>query len=521
MQYTKENIGNWNDLINKKKDQTILHYSFDFWNTIAISNTLFKQKRAEYISSVVNNDLTINQINIAFSKIGNEYNNEIENGLKSISLLELYKNVLIELNCTSIIKIELLIKEVEKIFINYPPIIDNNFLKYYESIKNNNVTFSITSNTGFISADVIKEFLISSGIHENFNFYLFSDEVGVGKPSIIIFNELIREAKKNHPTLSLNEILHIGDNYLTDYLGALNSGIKAYHINFSDSLLYPKYAVHSIINKDKLPIIADEYSKFKFGDISLANKYATELFEYFISNHSSWLNGKKDTIVIYSSPYSNIPTSSYFLSKAFYDLLDNYLKERPNNLFKLKWGKINRCQTYTEDYGSLNANQRYQLIKNDTYVFAQKPSENDSLLFIDDISITGTHQKVIENLLKINNYKNECIFIYYTKLDNSCIEPNFENELNYSYVNSFNKLLDVINSNAFKITTRSLKYILRLPVTEFIYFLQSLSNSNKNGLIEQFYSSSISNGYDKISEFKKNSLTLKSFLNQTNINIKI
>ena len=123
--------------------------------------------------------------------------------------------------------------------------------------------------------------------------------------------------------------------------------------------------------------------------------------------------------------------------------------------------------------------------------------------------------------MKINNYKNECIFIYYTKLDNSCIEPNFENELNYSYVNSFNKLLDVINSNAFKITTRSLKYILRLPVTEFIYFLQSLSNSNKNGLIEQFYSSSISNGYDKISEFKKNSLTLKSFLNQTNINIKI
>ena len=111
-----------------------------------------------------------------------------------------------------------------------------------------------------------------------------------------------------------------------------------------------------------------------------------ELFEYFISNHSSWLNGKKDTIVIYSSPYSNIPTSSYFLSKAFYDLLENYLKEKPNNLFKLKWGKINRCQTYTEDYGSLNANQRYQLIKNDTYVFAQKPSENDSLLFIDDPS---------------------------------------------------------------------------------------------------------------------------------------
>jgi FMN phosphatase YigB (HAD superfamily) len=521
MQYTEENIGNWNDLINKKKDQIILHYSFDFWNTIAISNSLFKQKRAEYIISLSNNDFTINQINLAFSKIGNEYNNEIENGLKSISLLELYKKVLVELNCTSITKIELLIKEVKKIFIKYPPIIDDNFLNYYESIKNNNITFSITSNTGFISADVIKDFLNLSGIDKNFNFYLFSDEFGFGKPNINIFNELVREVKKFHPTISLNEIIHIGDNYITDYLGAINSGIKAYQINFSNSLLYPKYAVHSIINKDKLPIIAEEYSKFKFGDNSLANKFANELFEYFISNHSSWLNGKNDNIVIYSSPYSNVPTSSYFLSIAFYQLLDNYLKESTNYFFKLKWGKINRCQTYSEDYGSLNANQRYQLIKNDTYVFAEKPSENDSLIFIDDISITGTHQKVIENLLKINNYNNECIFIYYTKLDNSSIEPYFENELNCSYVNSFNKFLNVINSKSFKITSRSLKYILKLPESEFIYFLQSLSNSNKNGLIEQFYSSSISNGYDKISEFKKNSLTLKSFLNQTNININI
>ena len=48
----------------------------------------------------------------------------------------------------------------------------------------------------------------------------------------------------------------------------------------------------------------------------------------------------------------------------------------------MKLGKINRSQSYTEDYGAMNAIERFDLIKNDTYSFFDEPEENSLCILI-------------------------------------------------------------------------------------------------------------------------------------------
>jgi len=82
-----------------------------------------------------------------------------------------------------------------------------------------------------------------------------------------------------------------------------------------------------------------------------------------------------------------------------------------------------RCQTYTEDYGALSAEERFNLIKNDTYKLITVPAKDDLCIFIDDISITGTHQRVVEDLLDSSGIETNSFFLYFAKLSNSDVCP--------------------------------------------------------------------------------------------------
>ncbi len=515
-QLTQYTSGSWNDISFIKEDAEILHISLDFWNTIALPNPQFKIKRAEYIQKYIPCDLTINQINASFQKIGKEYNSFIESGFQSIPPIDLYLKVFKDLHLSEISNIDVIIDKLNFIFLEFPPIIFPAFYSFLEEIKNSGKTLSITSNTAFISGDVIKKYLLNVGLNSYFKIFLFSDECGIGKPSQEIFNELILNAQKLNQNISKNSIIHIGDNYNADYSGALLSGIRSFHLNEINYLKNDRFATHEITCIDRLPISAEEYSMFKFGDISIANKYADELFNYFILNHFQFLSKNNSNIIIYSSPYYKIPTSSFYLASIFYEKLISYFKGIQNTFITVNWGKINRLHTYTEDYGSLNANQRYHLIKNDTYAFDSIPNKSDRLIFIDDISITGTHQRVIEKILTEHNLDNESLFLYYCKLNNSDIDPTFENVLNYHYVNSLDGILNIINSNNFKITTRAVKFILSISILDLKYLFNTLKELRNIDLLYELHDYAILNDYNKIPKYEINILTIKEYLQNQN-----
>jgi hypothetical protein len=278
---------------------------------------------------------------------------------------------------------------------------------------------------------------------------------------------------------------------------------------FYSKLQYERYSCHRL-SKSLIEFSSDEYSEFKFGNTMIAKKFSLELYHYFLSVFENKINNKN--IRIYSSPYTEIPTSSFFLAKYFSENLNLDKKFCPSSIL---FGKINRVNTYTIDYGNLNANDRYNLIKNDTYELNELPNFDDLLIFIDDISITGAHQYIVEKLLKSKSLKNDVIFLYFAVLNDPTVCPTIENQLNYSKIKTITDIISLINSDGFSFTTRLIKFILSSNDIDMNFFLNNFSDDEGMLILLEIYTLAISNKYDLIDVYKPNISLLFNTLKTT------
>ena len=184
------------------------------------------------------------------------------------------------------------------------------------------------------------------------------------------------------------------------------------------------YSLHKITDKNNCPFSEAEYSKFKFGDSSIAEKFADELFEGFIERYKDLILAHEE-IVILPSPYHSIPTASNYLSFHFKTRMNTFLYE--HNRKALAESKIYRNQTYTTDYGNLDYSERVKLIANDTYYIDRNYINGKLCLFMDDVKITGSHEHIVKKILEQYDVKGNFVFMYYAELVNKDIHPNIEN----------------------------------------------------------------------------------------------
>jgi hypothetical protein len=212
-----------------------------------------------------------------------------------------------------------------------------------------------------------------------------------------------------------------------------------------------------------------------------------------------------------------IPTSSYYLTQTFYKTFKQFLAEKRIETIQIEFGKIERCQTYTEDYGALTAEERFNFIKSDTYKLITVPAKDDLCIFIDDISITGSHQRVVEHLLVSSSIETNSFYLYFAKLSNSTVCPSFENVLNYSFIDEFDKLIELITSDDYCITTRTTKYILSQKNEDLNKLITYLIKKDKFEIWSELITMSYANEYNKIELYKQNLFQLESCLKEFNL----
>ena len=269
------------------------------------------------------------------------------------------------------------------------------------------------------------------------------------------------------------------------------------------------YSLYKITDKNDCPFSDSEYSKFKFGENSYAEKFANELFEGFIENNKELILSH-DEIVILPSPYLSIPTASNYLCHYFKLRMNKFLFD--NKKKALAESKIYRNQTYTTVYGSLDFNDRVKLISNDTYYIDRNYISGKLCLFIDDIKITGSHEHIVKKILDEYNVEGEFAFVYFAELINKDIHPNIENYYNYFYVKDIHSLISIVNSVSFAFNTRIVKYILKLEEKDFLKLVAAVPTKLKH----QLFDLALSNNYHTIEEYISNldyinnSLTNKS-----------
>ncbi|MFC7346367.1 phosphoribosyltransferase family protein [Chryseobacterium zhengzhouense] len=262
-----------------------------------------------------------------------------------------------------------------------------------------------------------------------------------------------------------------------------------------------RYSLHKIDSAEEFTFSPEEYSYFKYGDKFYAEKFAKELFEGFIGQHSEILDTDKE-IVVLPSPYMAIPTASNFLCFYFKKHLDFYLFQKGKKSSIIS--KINRNHTYTTDYGTLSFEDRKNLIANDTYYLDKDFLRGKLCIFIDDIKITGSHEYTVNKILNQYSVNADFLFMYYAELINMEIDPKIENFFNYYTVKNVQDVVEVMSKESFQFNTRIVKYILGLNSENFEYLTSNVKKQHTDDLIEL----AISNNYHLIKEYENNINTL-------------
>ncbi|GGE40506.1 phosphoribosyl transferase-like protein [Pedobacter psychrotolerans] len=265
------------------------------------------------------------------------------------------------------------------------------------------------------------------------------------------------------------------------------------------------YSLHKIDNTADFGFDPNDYSRFKFGDDLVARSFGKALADGFIKYYLAE-NRIADQIVVISSPYSFIPTATFAMKNYFVSQLNRWLVE--NGGLTAQEAKVHRTITYKEDYGELSAEERMNLIGNDSFHIDKDFLEGKTLLFLDDIKITGSHERMIIKMAKAYGLNNEIHMLYFAELVNHQIHPNIENVLNYHQVKSIFDLEKIIKSGYFCFNTRIVKYILNTEHNSFSIFLERMDHD----FIHQLYDLALGNSYHLMEAYTDNLQLIKSYI---------
>lgn len=215
------------------------HYSFDLWMTLIRSNPSFKEKRAQYFHTHFNaTGKSLAEVTFIFRKVDLMCNAINEKTGRNIDASEMYLMVILEINQMNPASIEQidpqgLYLEMETLLMQYPP-------TYYsadtqsvlETLKQQqDCTFNLLSNTGFIRGQTLRKILSDLSLAAFFDFQLYSDETGWSKPNPIFFQLMLSKVEQIGTSITLTDIIHIGDNPVADIVGAQRVGINSLLIN--------------------------------------------------------------------------------------------------------------------------------------------------------------------------------------------------------------------------------------------------------------------------------------------------
>lgn len=210
--------------------------TIDCWGTLLKASSTFKNTKVElvkeYFPSLKDNTEHIQK---CFNDTKKLFNDVIENsGGCQPTIEQVFTYLFSKLNF-GYYKFDFINEFIEKYqmlaFTDGPTIYSEETLEYIEKLSKN-AKLVVSSNTMFICGDVLLDFLSRTGLAKFFKETLFSDQLQVAKP---------------HKKMYYNSQFHIGDNELTDVIGANNAGSCGILINSNKKSI--KDAYNFIIQK--------------------------------------------------------------------------------------------------------------------------------------------------------------------------------------------------------------------------------------------------------------------------------
>ena len=208
------------------------HFSFDLWLTLIKSNPQFKSKRNLLFKDFFEVECAIEKVNEVVRYYDVLCNNINENTGLNIDTYEIYYLILnalnVKVNDIDTKRLNLFYKETELLFMEYKPqLLFPKIDSLFDEIKAQGKTMNILSNTGFIKGYTLRKIIADYQLDQYFDFQIYSDEIGFSKPNHKTF-QLVYDQINSSKQLIKKEVLHIGDNSIADYDGAIKFGFAAH-----------------------------------------------------------------------------------------------------------------------------------------------------------------------------------------------------------------------------------------------------------------------------------------------------
>lgn len=197
--------------------------SFDLWGTLIKSNPQYKEMRTLYLETITRKDKS--EIENVLSRLKKDCDSRAEHLGIQMNIHAVYNILLNELGIHNLQQINTAKLGIIQLFKTYPPIVIDNATRLLQLLRYQDYRLIIASNNVMIPGTSMRTVLEDIGILQYFSGEVFSDEVGHSKPSI----EFFKRVHERSATFASN-IVHVGDNQLTDTIGAQKYGINSIEI---------------------------------------------------------------------------------------------------------------------------------------------------------------------------------------------------------------------------------------------------------------------------------------------------
>lgn len=206
--------------------------SLDLWDTIIEDDAFLEEKRGEIRVKKLYEYLS--PLNISYEDAKNAYERMSEwlfstqkNTLKSINT---DKQILYFFKLFGVTPNKVVLDDVKSVYetaiFQIPPPLIDGVEDFIKNIKKLNLKLCLLSDAGRTPGWALREVLKRYSLLDYFDETFFSDEIGSVKPNKKSFQKIIEVFK-----VEKNEVLHIGDNFEKDILGAKNFGINYIHFS--------------------------------------------------------------------------------------------------------------------------------------------------------------------------------------------------------------------------------------------------------------------------------------------------
>lgn len=210
------------------------HISFDLWLTLIKSNPEFKDKRNLLFKDFFCINKSIDEVAAVIRKFDVLTNSINEKVCCNFNTYEIYYLILdalgVDIEKYSGNDLDAFYSKTEGLLMEYKPLLlSDDIPQTLALLHERGITMNILSNTAFIKGSSLRKILSHYGLTHYFTFQAYSDETGFSKPGIEMYQYAYTEILKSS-TIQKNEILHVGDNRISDYNGAKRFGFDAYLI---------------------------------------------------------------------------------------------------------------------------------------------------------------------------------------------------------------------------------------------------------------------------------------------------